>query len=170
MIILNTSDGQQQELLRNMRGLINDFARDKKGFPKIQDFTERLGIENTSVFKYKKIIMDEDRKSLLEIFGTERIENVKSIIKVLDENIEFNKTIRDCLDENGKLDKGKYSTSERMQASDNMEKSLLSKAQIMYDAPEYLYNDDNDSVDNDSKQEYSDRQEKTEPEGIHTTN
>jgi len=161
---LNISDGQQQEILRNMRGLIDDFVRDKKGFPTIKDFEERLGITKPTIIKYKSIIIEEDRKSLLEIFGTERIKNVEDIIKVMKENIEINKTIRD----------GDGNANEKMQAAENMEKSLLSMAQIMYDAPEYLYQDNSDDIDNsdgidDSKQEHSDRSKETESEQIKST-
>jgi hypothetical protein len=149
---LNTSDGQQQKLLRDMRALIDDFARDDKGFPPIQDFTERLGITKMTVIKYKKRIMNEDTKSLLEIFGTKRIENVKDTVKVLEENINFNKEIRDD---------DTCTKSERMQAAENMEKSHLRIAEVMHDAPEYLYNNDELDNNNDSKEKHSDRPEET---------
>lgn len=160
MIILNTSDGQQQELLRNMRGLINDFTRDKKGFPTIQDFEKRLEITKPTVIKYKKIIIEEDRKSLLEIFGTERISNVEDTIKVMKKNIEIYKEIRD--------DVG-CTKNEIMQAAENMERSHLAMAQVMYDAPEYLHKDDDDNIDNidnASKQEHSDRSKETKSDEI----
>jgi len=149
---LNTSDGQQQELLRDMRALIDDFSRDEKGFPTIHDFTERLGVTKMTVIKYKKRILEEDRVSLLEIFGPKRIENVKDTVKVLEENIKFNKEIRDD---------DTCTKSERMQAADNMEKSHLSMSQIIYDAPEYLYNNDELDNSNDSKEKHPNRSEKT---------
>lgn len=149
-----------------MRGLIADFARDKNEFPSDQEFEERLGIKRTSILKYKKIILNEDRKSLLEIFGTKRTQNVKDTVKVLEENIVFYKKIRDDKD---------CTKTERMQAGDSMEKAHLSIARVMYDAPEYLYNDDievdddseDDSVDNnDSNKKYSDRSKETESDEI----
>ncbi len=150
---LNRSDGETQKLLRDMRALINDFAKNKSSFPSIPEFEERLGIKKVTVIKYKKIIMDEDRKSLLEIFGNQRVTNVEATIKVMKENIKLYEKIRD----------GEGTVSERMQAAENIEKSHLSIAQVMYDAPEYLYRDD----DNDSTtQEYSNRQEETKSEGI----
>jgi len=152
---MNITKAAQDQILLDMRGLVNDFAKENK-FPSDEDFKERLGIERTSILKYKKIIIEQDRKSLLEIFGTERISNVKDTIKVMKENIEINKEIRD---DNG------CTKSERMQAAENMERSHLSMAQVMYDAPEYLHNDDSDGIDNDSKKEHTDRSKETEPEG-----
>lgn len=159
-----TKDARDQILL-DMRGLVNDFAKENK-FPSDEDFKERLGIERTSIFKYKKIIIEEDRKSLLEIFGTERIKNVEDTIKIMKENIKINKEIRDDKD---------CTKHERMQAAENMERSHLSMAQIMYDAPEYLYQDDSkddvkdDNINNDSKQEHPDRSKETESEQIKST-
>ncbi len=144
---MNISKAEQDKILREMRGLIDDFARDKKEFPSDQEFEERIGIKRTSILKYKKIIQEEDRKSLLEIFGPKRISNVKNTIKVLEENIEFYKKIRD---------KGS-SNNEKMQAAKSMEESHLMLATVMHDAPEYLYIEESD--DNATQEEHTNRAE-----------
>lgn len=127
---MNITDGQHNQLLLDMRALISDYARDEKGFPSNDDFKKALDISKTTVIKYKKIIMDQDSKSLLELFGYQRALHVKDTIKVMNENVKFYKDIRDDTNQ---------PVSFRMDAAKNLEVTQLKIAHVLYDAEEYLY-------------------------------
>ncbi len=140
------TDGEKKKRLRDMRALIDDYAKENK-FPTNTDFAKLHGLTKPTIIAYKKEIQDVDKQSLLEIFGTERIMHVKKAKEILLENIKIFKEIRD--DDVSK-------PVDRINAGQSAEEAALKVIQLQYDAQEYLY-DEGDV--NDSTKEYANRQE-----------
>jgi len=90
-----------------------------------------------TVKRYKKVILNEDRKRILDTFQDEMIKDVEDLQKTMKDNIEIFKKIRD-----GEI----ADNTDKMNAARNMQESYLDLIRIKRDAPEFLgfdYQDNN---------------------------
>lgn len=111
-----------------MRAMIKDYQEQKDRYPSTEEFMEKLGISSSSARRYKRVILDEDRKKILDTFQDEIIIDVDNLSNTIKENIKIFKSIRDGLGE----------PSDRINAARNLQESHLDLIRIKRDAPEFL--------------------------------
>lgn len=123
-----TNEEERLDMLRNIRGMSADFKKEYNRCPTVLEFAEALSISQRSVFRYKKIINEEDKQQLLELFESDLIIDAKELIQTISENIKIFKDIRDTGETN----------IIRMAAATNMKEGYLDKLRIKRDGPEFV--------------------------------
>lgn len=123
------SGEQKIENIRNMRGMLNDYRKLHKRTPTNKEYSEALSMSQRTVSDYRRIIQEDDRLQLLELFENDRIIDAENLMKTINENVIVFKDIRD--DES-------LAPGIRMDAAKNMEESLMDQIRIKRDAPEFM--------------------------------
>ena len=125
---MKISTEQKLDNFKNMRSMISDYKKQNDRYPTTDEFVEKLGLSASTVRRYKRVILDEDKKKILEEFQEEVIEDVKDLQTDIKANIKIFKTIRD----------GEASDSnDKMNAARNLQESRLDLIRIKRDAPEF---------------------------------
>lgn len=135
------STEQKLDNFRNMRAMISDYAEKYNRFPTIEEFEEGLNMAQNTVLRYKKVILEENRKKMLDEFQSDMIVRMNKTIKSIDNGIEKLNTIS----EEGKFD------SDKITAIKGIVELNIDVISIMRDGPDFLKSDDNYVSD---KQEY----------------
>lgn len=113
----------------NMRSMISDYKKQHDRYPTTAEIVEKLGMSRATVVRYKGVILDENKKTILDTFQVDIIKDVEDLDKVMRDNAKFFKKIRD-----GELNE----TSDQMNAARNLQEVYLDLIRIKRDAPEFL--------------------------------
>ena len=125
---MKISTEQKLDNFRNMRAMIEDYARQYSRFPISKEFEEKLNISESTVKRYKKVILQENKKKILDEFHHDILIHVEKSFVTINQNIKIFEEIRDNSENN----------DEKMIAAKNILESHLDAIRIMNDAPEYL--------------------------------
>jgi len=148
--MVKISSEQVIDNFKNMVGMINDYKKQDRGFPKPKDFEEGLGMSEATVKRYKSVILKQMKKKLLDEFNNEMINHIEKAMKALNEHSKMCEELKKTGDSN-----------ERIIASKNIVESHLDAIRLVYDTPEFLKLEGDDNV-SENEQEYNYR--KTEAE------
>ncbi len=130
---------------RDIRSMISDYKKQRNRFPTVSELAKAIGMAKSAMNAYLRIIREEDRQALLEVFQGEMINDTIVLIKTINENIKVFIEIRDDDSINSGL---------RMDAAKNLQEACSDQLRIKRDGPEYLadkYKPINDTVE--SKEE-----------------
>ncbi len=161
------STEQKLDNFRNMKSMIDDYAEKYNRFPSIKEFEDGLDMARMTVFRYKKVIVEENRKNMLEHFENDMITRMNRTIADIDDGLKKLKEIS----KNGKYD------SDKISAIKGIVELNIDVISIMRDGDDFLKpdnsNDGNDSSSNVSKKQeriYEEIQSEKVIEGIKSIN
>lgn len=120
----------------DMRAMIADCREQKQRYPTNTEFVKVLEYSERTVIKLKRQIYEEDSQLMIELFGFEKIDNVKEAIHDLKKNIAFYRKIRD----------GDDKKDIRMKAAQLLEESQQKLAQLLDSGNEYFEIEDESSI------------------------
>lgn len=142
---MKVSAGQKQENCRNMRGMIDDYIKQYKRFPTTQEFEEKLNMSESTVRRYKKFILDENKEILNEKYQDQLIIRVDDLINTLDDNIKTLEAMK----------KPTHNPNDTISIINTIEEKKLNIMRLMRDSPMYfgiLENDDNNDNESDEQE------------------
>lgn len=125
---MKISTEQKLDNFRNMRSMIKDYRKQHNRFPTLKEFEEKLEMSFSSVQRYKRVILDEQKSLLLKTFQDEMVYRISDAIKSIDKNIKIFEEIRDK----------KNDDDATMSAGKLVIESKLDAIRIMRDGPDFL--------------------------------
>ena len=151
---MKISTEQKLDNYRNMVSMISDYQKQYSRFPTSKEFEEKLGISESTVTRYKRDILLQDKKELFDSFNYEIILYTKKALSRIKKNIEDCEKIYDEPDDN----------TEKMDTGQRILDYCLESIKIMRDIPAYVGDTSNDSSNNNvqSEQERIHRQDNSE--------
>jgi 3-keto-L-gulonate-6-phosphate decarboxylase len=118
-----------RQIKLDMRAMIKEYQEQKHRYPTNAELMNVFQSTDKTIIKFKHEIYEEDRKTMTELFGFEKVDNVRQAITDLKRNISFYRKIRD--------DKGDR-REVRMKAAQYLEESQQKLAQLLDSGDEYL--------------------------------
>lgn len=125
---MKISTEQKLDNFRNMRSMIKDYRKQHNRFPTLKEFEEKLEMSFSSVQRYKRVILDEQKSLLLKTFQDEMVYRISDAIKSIDKNIKIFEEIRDK----------KNDDDATMSAGKLVIESKLDAIRVMRDGPDFL--------------------------------
>lgn len=137
---------EKMDKFRNMRAMIEDYKRLYSRYPTLKEYQEKLNMSSAVVIRYKRVILQEAKKKILDVFHNDMIIHIEKSLEAINENVEIFKKIRDDTFNDKNI---------IMLAAKNVLESHIDAVRIMKDAPDYLglkYDDDK-KIDNNVQDE-----------------
>ena len=93
------SNKRSREAIRqiklDMRAMMKEYQEQKHRYPTNAELMDVFQSTDKTIIKFKHDIYEEDRKTMTELFGFEKVDNVRQAITDLKRNISFYRKIRD---------------------------------------------------------------------------
>ena len=138
------SSEQKRDNYRNMRAMINDYRDQQNRHPTIKEFEEKLGLSESTVFRYKKTISSEDTKEMLDEFQDDMKYRIKKTLRSIDKGVEILEGIQNDAEH----------SSDVISATKAIKELNLDAVRIMRDGPGFL----NLNYDESNEHEYIHRE------------
>jgi len=125
MKISSENKKENQKLIRNF---IEEYKAKNKKMPTISEMCDYFNMGETAIKRYKKSILEENKKIIRDVFPDRLVEEVQDLLKIIQENKIIFRDIRD----------GGENDSIKMDAAKHLQELVLDTISLLRNGSELL--------------------------------